>query len=534
MTCASSPGRLLGVREDWPGDSGLQLHPLALALVFLTLLLLPPSVAFASGPFTLKGPDAAGPDVVVDDAGTAHVVWTYEGHANDTPITYCQVPRGSIACSFTRDIEFSEPSASERPRVFLDGAKIRVVAQRWDDRVYVSTSTDGGNSFSVPKAVGDPGGINYLVDAFAAPDGSLDLMYGAGGDFQRSSFDAAAPATAFAMLGDLDFVFSKVLGLPGGRPLVAWSNLDAVAFRYSASGDPSNAANWGSNTVVDEAGLEGPSLDTGPAGTFILYEGRYENAGHHLSGGVKVRRWIGSAFGDAILVSAGNESLANTLDVSVDGGGHVHALWGSTIEADGKLHLRYAISRDGGATFGPAATIAVSDASPAYVDGQVSAAPDGRGFAVFESSAGVQAATLEPFLGGVPPSVLAPPVELPLDRRLAVAGRMVRVLRGKALLRLACPGDQRCSGLARLLALVHNRHARKSRLWRQAKRISIGRTRFEVAPGRTKVVAIALRRRGKLLLTRRHRLSVRLVGRGIEHRALVLKEARGSRRSRGR
>ena len=512
----------------------LRLHPFALAWVFLALLLLLPKAAHASGPFTLAGRDAAGPDVAVADGGTAHVVWTYEGHANNTPITYCQVPRGSTTCTFTRDIEFSELSASERPHVFLDGDKIRVVAQRWDDAVYVSTSTDGGNSFSVPKEIGDPGGINYLVDAFAAPDGTLDLMYGAGGDFQRTSFDAAVPATAFAMLGDLDFLFSKVLGLPDGRPLVSWSNLDAVAFRFSPSGDPSNAANWGPNTIVNEAGLEGPGLDTGPAGTFILYEGRYENAGHHLSGGVKVRRWTGSAFGDAILVSAGNESVANTLDVSVDEGGHVHALWGSTIQADGKLHLRHAISHDGGATFGPAATIAVSDASPAYVNGQVSAAPDGRGLAVFESSAGVQAATLEPFLGGVPPSVLAPPVELPPDRRLAVAARVVRVLRGKALLRLTCSGDQRCSGLAKLLALVHDRHASKSRLRRRARRISIGRTRFGLAAGRTKVVRIALRRRGRLLLTRRHRLAVRLVGRDIEHRALVLKEASRSRRSRGR
>lgn len=531
MTGAGSLSTLFRMRREGRQRGMRAFHRLGLGA--LTLALLVPGAAHGSGPFTLAAGDAVGPDVAVDDAGTAHVVWKYDGHADDTPITYCQVPRGSTACSFTRNIEFAELSASERPHIFLDGAKVRVVAQRWDENVYVATSTDGGNSFSVPRIVGDPGGIKSFVDAFASPAGGLDLMYGAGGNFQRTSFDAASPATAFAPLGNLDYLFSRVLALPGGRPLVAWSSLHAVAFRYSAGGDPTIAANWGPNTVIDEAGLEGPSLDTGPVGTYILYEGRYESAGHHLSGGVKVRRWTGSGFANAILVSAGNEDVANTLDVSVDDGGRVHALWGTTIQVhDGNSRLRHAVSYDGGVSFAPATTIAVSGSIPAYVGGEVSAASDGRGLAVFGSAVGVQAATLEPFLGGVPASVLAPPVELPPDRRFAIVARLVRVLRGTALLRLTCPGDQRCTGLVKLLAPIRLRPAGSSRLARRARWATIGRSPFALAPGRTRVVRIALSRRGRALLVRRKRLAVRLVGRGVEHRALVLKAAaqRGQRR----
>jgi len=496
---------------------------LAVALVLLAL----PGAAGAVGPFTLAEGDATSPDVIVDAAGTAHVVWTHEGSGNPTPITYCQVPRGAGPCALTRDIAFPGLSSLQGPHVFLDGATIRVVAQRFDEKVYVATSSDGGDSFDVPTAVGEPPLISPLQDAVADPGGGLYLLYA--GLFQKTSFDAVAPETAYADIGVPGFAYGQSAALWPGGAMAAWSDLHQVAFRYSI-GNPNETASWPANIVLDQGGFEGPVLSGTGATTYLVYEGVYASGDTTLNGGVKASLWSNSpagGFAGPVLASDGNEGVANTLDAFVDGTGTVHVLWGTPTLGDGLQHLRYA-SLNGLALRSPAVTIARSDRIPAFVDGQISAAPDGEGLAVFKS-ASVQAATLEPVPS--PPQAATRP-----GRGTAVAARLARVRRGRALLRLSCRGGGACRGALRLIARVRVRRGtgRRSRgsAARRARNMLIGKARFSIPAGKKRVIRVGLNRKGRRLLrrARRHRLEVRLRGRGVKNRAVLLQEVRRRRR----
>jgi hypothetical protein len=59
----------------------------------------------------------------------------------------------------------------------------------------------------------------------------------------------------------------------------------------------------------------------------------------------------------------------------------------------------------------------------------------------------------------------------------------------------------------------------------------LGKARFEIAAGKRAVIPVRLNRTGRKLLgrARRHRAKVRLSGRGVEHRTVVLQaDAEGS------
>jgi hypothetical protein len=97
----------------------------------------------------------------------------------------------------------------------------------------------------------------------------------------------------------------------------------------------------------------------------------------------------------------------------------------------------------------------------------------------------------------------------PRGRGTATAARVAKVKGGKALLRLRCRGAGPCKGVVKLL------------LGRKL----IGKARFSIALGKTKVIRVKLNRKGKKLLARRHRLKVKLGGSGIRARTVLLKQA---------
>lgn len=99
---------------------------------------------------------------------------------------------------------------------------------------------------------------------------------------------------------------------------------------------------------------------------------------------------------------------------------------------------------------------------------------------------------------------------------IATAAKIARVKRGRALLKLRCRGGGPCKGVVQLRV--------KGKL--------IGKARFSIASGRARVVRVRLNRRGKKLLrrARRHRLRVKLRGRGVKRRTVLLKQVRQARR----
>jgi YVTN family beta-propeller protein len=136
-----------------------------------------------------------------------------------------------------------------------------------------------------------------------------------------------------------------------------------------------------------------------------------------------------------------------------------------------------------------------------------------------------------------PPAAAIPPVQAPRPRRgTALAAHIARVKRGRALLRLRCRGGRSCSGMIKLIAAVRAKRGTRRRrpLARQTRRVVIGKAPFRLAAGKARVIRIELRRRGRRLLrhARRHRLKVRVGGRGVKPRTILLKQVQRHRKSR--
>lgn len=114
--------------------------------------------------------------------------------------------------------------------------------------------------------------------------------------------------------------------------------------------------------------------------------------------------------------------------------------------------------------------------------------------------------------------VAAPPV---VKRNRARAGRVAPVRRGAAVLALRCPKGAPCRGLARLTVAVK----RKAKV----RQVSIGARRIALAAGRSGNVRVALNRRGLQLLRRATKpgrpLQARLSGDGVQPRRVVLRSA---------
>jgi sugar lactone lactonase YvrE len=119
--------------------------------------------------------------------------------------------------------------------------------------------------------------------------------------------------------------------------------------------------------------------------------------------------------------------------------------------------------------------------------------------------------------------------DLTLERGYAYAKGFAPVHGRRALVTLTCVGDGRCKGLVKLIAHVgyHRvvyREGRREVIRRRAL-FPIGKASFSIFPGRTRVVHVKLKRKGKRLLTHRRgrRMRVRLLGRDVQHRSLLLK-----------
>ena len=107
---------------------------------------------------------------------------------------------------------------------------------------------------------------------------------------------------------------------------------------------------------------------------------------------------------------------------------------------------------------------------------------------------------------------------------LAAAAGVAPIKGGKAFVRLRCSGQTACRGVAKLVARVQlKRNARRSAA--RTTNVVLGQSRFQIPPGKAKLLRIRLNRKGRQLLRRagRRGLQAQLVGRGLKSRAVRLK-----------
>ena len=203
---------------------------------------LPPAVSLA--------PTGLAPRTVVDDAGTAHIVWAEGGDQDglaDRAI-YCRLKRGA------KDVRHP-PHAAGGAGVLLQHRLHRARASSgwgtsssssasatrssWtsptagpSSTVWAWTSNDGGTSWSDPAIVGkraigdmvvigpsnDPSILNFQQDAFCG----LCITEYKSGEYSADSGDLAARSG--------DSYYAQMELDSSGRPVVSWVNLDGTTY----------------------------------------------------------------------------------------------------------------------------------------------------------------------------------------------------------------------------------------------------------------------------------------------------------------
>src|SRR5262245_26348416 len=99
-------------------------------VIAAVLALCPASAAQAASPFQVA-PQGSAPDVAVDSAGTAHVVWDVFGSSQETH--YCRILYRRRGCAPGSERVFAPPAAQpvtdegDGPHVLLAGGRAIVV-----------------------------------------------------------------------------------------------------------------------------------------------------------------------------------------------------------------------------------------------------------------------------------------------------------------------------------------------------------------------------------------------------------------------
>ena len=282
------------------------------------------------------------PNVLVDAAGTAHVVWIDPGEIGVSAdvLRYCRIKRGAKGCDNPPatqalvppqpDPRFNDDVAG--PRVLAVGDDLALITHRYpnviehpdgqtsDRTTYLYLSDDGGSTFSPPVIVSDAEPSGEAI-AFGSPDAPLiglisDTRTG-GTFFQGIPPGRYLRSQANLALPDPNRAYGGTLGLLDGRPLAAFSGLDAqTSIRaWTGQGDVNDPATW---TDTDRVPGDEPDLASGPSGNFLLNRPRF-------GAPFEVRRLQGTRPGAPTAVSNTDDKAEGRL--FQDPGGLLHASW---------------------------------------------------------------------------------------------------------------------------------------------------------------------------------------------------------------
>lgn len=310
---------------------------------------LPDSVPAASAavdvppPILLSDAGAEGPGVAVADDGTAHIAW-WEDRDDGAVVVYCRLPRGATSCDRTEELASADFHDGPVGVVLRDDGTLYLL---FNDifTTFALVSTDGGDSFGAPKAVGTVvpesavvgPGLNTLMTGYsgsAAPEGA---------GVQVMPTDDTQ-VTGYADLNDgLGRYYSGGVGLINETtPVTAYTDLTNTYVREydaTAGGDYNDVDNWLPSTTL--SGENEPHVVTGPNGSFLMTHIEYD--GNPLRDAYQVRRIspADGSLGDPFLASDISASLFGTLTADSEGG--LTAVW--TDDGD-KADVRSSYAKD--------------------------------------------------------------------------------------------------------------------------------------------------------------------------------------------
>lgn len=217
------------------------------------------------------------PDLLVDAAGTAHVVWTDAPAGAPTRTMYCRVPRGARACEVTHALD--HPGSDQfsvdvgGPAVAAVNDQVVVMSHRYPQVftrpdgstgsgvVWLWTSDDGGQSFAPPAMAASGRGPNTAVAGdvrggavvFGTPEVpriavATDTVTGG---VSVTTIEPGRYTPLGAAIAPGDFLSAR-LAVLDGRPVVVYADLGGNAFmrRWTGAGDPNDAATWTPQEVL--------------------------------------------------------------------------------------------------------------------------------------------------------------------------------------------------------------------------------------------------------------------------------------------
>jgi hypothetical protein len=332
------------------------------------------------------------PAVVMDPAGTAHIVYDAAGGE-----TYCRLPRNAKACDVATALPL--PDHAGRIKIFrraADGALLIVQGSGADIEgaahgvTWLRTSIDSGATWQGPAPIGT--GLIQLNDIALANDGQSVLTVSE--DTENLFFQGDPLTGSESRMLDLNAkpdgshlgsaYRAEIVQTPQGRVVAAIDTITDTLWRTWAGGDPYAQPSWLPFPARTIRGEGDPDLATGPRGTYLLNSRSIAFQRRDLAAPFVIRsldskrvRWR------APKPAAEDRSVTGSVDLAQDERGRLHLGWSSSEE--GVSCVVYARTGTRSSSwFGRSTTLfrTTSDEhEPAGVT--LAAGADGRGVAVW-------------------------------------------------------------------------------------------------------------------------------------------------------
>ena len=576
----------------------LSLATLSLALVGSATATVP--TWLASRDLSAPGENSFRPDVAIDQQGNATAVWErFDG--SNWIVRSAERPVGGAwsepvdLSAAGQDAKFSQVAIDVAGNAtatwegfngsnWIVRSAQRPVGGSWSEPVDLS---DPGQNAVVSKVAIDPqgnataiwrrfNGSNWIIQSAERPAGG---SWSEPVDLSAAGQDAKFPELAVNSQGNATAIWRRFNGSnwiiqsaerPAGG---SWSEPVDLSAAGQDGGSPqvavdaqgNAAAVWrrdnGSTSIIQSA--------VRPAGSTWSMPVDLSVAGHNASGpqvavdplgdatvtweGFNGSNWIvqsterpaGGAWSEPVDLSAASQD-AEWSNVTVDPQGNATAAWQ---RFNGSNWIIQSAARPAGGSWSEPVDLSATSQNAVIPKVVVDSA--GNATAIWQrfdgsnwiiQSAGRPAVTGDATnitTSNTPASPLVnaePVMSLPIGR--ALAPRVARVARGKALLGLRCRGAGRCRGVVELFASTKEtrtaRHHRRRQVAKRRKRTLIGKMQFSIPANAFRVIRVRLNHKGMALLrnNRHHRLNVSLQGRGVKHRRVLLKEVRNTSTSR--
>jgi hypothetical protein len=473
------------------------------------------------------------PQLAMNEAGEAVAVWKHFGEQG-TVVAKVRTPLGEWGAQETLSPEgslYGPPDVAVGPA----GEAVAVWSQipRFGSsskyRIESSFRPAGGH-WEPAVTLSDPEHQSYSPQVAIAPTGRIVAAFYGYLDspethptVQVAEKQGGSWSAPQALSGASNAAFPKVAASTAGTTVIWHSREVEGEERWIEAASRTTGGEWGHPVELSEPESFGPQIGVDAAGTAVaIWNSSYGEDGDYIESSTLP---VGGHWSEPTTISG---RVSGRARLAVAPNGQTLAAWSVWREPEpyvGESFVEGASGRKGEwgepTTLSQAGAWAVRPAVALDGEGDGAVAWWAANPTLPQATEFVRprpTASIAPAPAPAPTSTSTAPAPAPsrtVRRGTAFAAHLARVKRGRVLLRLRCRGGRRCRGTIKLL-IGHK---------------LIGKTRFRIATGKAKVIRVKLNHKGRKLLrkTHRHRLKLKLRGRAVRHRVIVVKQLRHRR-----